>query len=77
MSDFVSGTCRVRPGKTRERSLIEPVERAQLYAGVRGYRGQASAAEQETFRRRFAEKDLSDTPTPTGIGGQKSFNFDR
>lgn len=75
MSDFVSGACRVRPGETRERSLIEPIERAHLHAEVRGYRSHATEDEKAVTRRITAEKDLSDTPTYTGIGGQKEFKF--
>lgn len=75
MSDFVSGACRVPPGGIREKSHIEPIERAHLRAGVHGYRGHATEAEKAAMRRQTAERDLSDKPTPTGIGGQKSFNF--
>jgi len=75
MTYFVSGACRVPPGGTREPSYIEPIERAQLHAGVRGYRSHATEAEKDATRRQTAERDLSDKPTPTGIGGQKSFNF--
>lgn len=75
MSNFVSGACRVPPGGTHELSYIKPIERAQLRAGVRGYRSRATEGEKAAMRRQFAERDLSNTPTPTGIGGQKSFKF--
>ena len=76
MSNFVSGTCRVRPGETTERSHIAPIERAHLRAGVNGWSGTLTEAQKALTRRITAEKDLPDTPTHTGIGGQKAFNFD-
>ena len=75
MSNFVSGACRVLPGGTREHSFVEQVERAHLHAAVHGYRGHATEAQKASYRRQFAEKDLPNKPTRTGIGGQISFNF--
>ena len=74
MTYFVSGACRVPPGGIRELSYVEKVELAQRRAR-RGLRSNATEAEKAATRRQTAEKDLSDKPTPTGIGGQKSFNF--
>ena len=75
MSGFVSGACRVRPGETTERSHIVPIERAHLRAAVSGYSGTLTEDQKALTRRLIAEKDLPDTPTHTGIGGQKAFNF--
>ena len=75
MSDFVSGACRVPSGGIRELSHVEKVEFAQRRAR-RGLRSHATEEEKAATRRMTAEKDLPDTPTHTGIGGQKSLKFD-
>ena len=75
MSHFVSGACRVPSGGIRELSHVEKVELAQRRAR-RGLRSHATEEEKAATRRMTAEKDLSDTPTYTGIGGQKSLKFD-
>lgn len=75
MTEFVSGACRVRPGETQEVSHVKKLERAHLHARMQGYRSELTEADKRAFGQRYAEKDLSNRPTFTGIGGQKSFPF--